>query len=197
VEPLAVNAALLRAVLTPELSLSVGRELMVRVASLESPGHGTLSLAGMLLEAELPPEVKAGDELRLAVRDVSPTRVVLAIQEDSTPPMPVPVPPPETRVPMPAGGSFQVTERDARTTAGQDGTHTISLRYDAPSLGAVDLTFTLSPTGLQLAITVPRGDPHSLSADAAPELSDALVAASGRPVKITVTPRHEPLEVYA
>lgn len=195
-QPLAVDAALLRAALTPELSLSVGRELMVRVASLDRSGHGTLSLAGMLLEAELPTDVKAGDELRLQVREMSPTRVVLAIQGDApTPIPPAPVEPP--RVPMPTGGSVQVTERDARRRAGQDGTHTISLRYDAPNLGSLEMTFSLSATGLRLALTVPRGGSHRLTEAAAPELSDALAAASGRPVQITITPRHEPLEVYA
>lgn len=195
-QPLAVDAALLRAALTPELNLSVGRELMVRVASADTSGRGTLSLAGMLLDAELPTDVKAGDELRLQVREMSPTRIVLAIQEDSTPPIP-PAPVEPARVPMPTGGSLQVTERDARRPAGQDDTHTLSLRYDTPSLGSVEMTFTLGPSGLRLALTVPRGAPHALTETAAPELSDALTAASGRPVLITITPRHEPLEVYA
>ncbi len=196
-QPLAVDAALLRAALTPELNLSVGRELMVRVASLEGSGHGTLSLAGMLLEAELPTDVKAGDELRLQVREMTPTRVVLAIQEYSAPPPVVPVPVEPPRIPIPAGGSVQVTERDARRQGDQAGAHTVSLRYDAPSLGAIDMTFTLSATGLRLALTVPRGDSHRRTEGAAPELQDALMAASERPVQITIAPRYEPLEVYA
>ena len=41
-----------------------------------------LSLAGMLLEAELPDNVRAGQELRLQVRELTPDKVVLAIQEE-------------------------------------------------------------------------------------------------------------------
>ncbi len=196
-QPLAVDAALLRAALTPELSLSVGRELMVRVATLDASGHGTLSLAGMLIEAELPLDVRAGDELRLAVRELTPTRVVLAIQEDAAQPPAIPLLTEPPRIPMPAGGSVRVTERDARGQPGREGTHTVSLRYDAPSLGAIDMTFTLGATGLLLALTVPLGDAHTLTGAAAPELQDALRAAAERPVQITISPRREPIEVYA
>jgi len=78
-EPLAVDANLLRAVLAPDLKLDIGRLLMVRVASVEADGRGVLSLAGMLLEAELPESVSAGQELRLQVRELTPEKVVLAI----------------------------------------------------------------------------------------------------------------------
>ena len=66
-----------------------------------------LSLAGMLLEAELPDNVRAGQELRLQVRELTPDKVVLAIKEESQPPPPAAVDAP--RVPLPGGGSVQVS----------------------------------------------------------------------------------------
>ncbi len=113
--------------------------------AITADGRGTLNLAGIPLEAELPDNVKAGDELRLVVRELTPDKVVLAIQDDavsrtasahrwSSAP----------RVPMPHGGSLQVTDRDAASAScRQDGTHTLTLRYDAPTFGPIDMTFTL------------------------------------------------------
>ena len=49
-----------------------------------------LSLAGMLLEAELPSNVRAGEELRLQVRELTPEKVVLAIKDESQPPPAMP-----------------------------------------------------------------------------------------------------------
>jgi hypothetical protein len=196
-QPLAIDAALLRAVLTPDLKLTIGRELMARVANLTSDGRGTLNLAGIPVAAQLPANVKEGDELRLVVRDLTSDKVVLAIQDDSQgqPPPPLVEAP---RVPLPDGGSLQVTERDAASTrAGQDGTHTLSLRYDAPTFGAVDMTFTLTPGGLRLSVTVPQGNPYIAADDAASGLAEKLTQAVERPASVTVTPRREPIEVYA
>jgi Flagellar hook-length control protein FliK len=196
-QPLAVDATLLRAVLSTEVELSAGRELMARVASLGADGRGTLSLAGNLLEAELPSGVSTGDELRLVVREVTPERVTLAIQPDSNPAQ---IPPLVSAplVPMPAGGSLQVTERDAQGAQQvRDGVHTLSLRYDAPDLGPVEMSFTLGAGGLQLALTVAPGSSMDAAQSAAPELSDALVRATELPVTLTITQRREPIEVFA
>lgn len=53
ISPLSVDAQLLEALLTPELTLSVGRELAVRFASTGEQGRGLISLAAQLLEAEV------------------------------------------------------------------------------------------------------------------------------------------------
>jgi hypothetical protein len=198
-QPLAVDASLLRAVLATDVKLAIGRELMVRIAAITGDGRGVLSLAGMMLEAELPANVRAGDELRLQVRELTPDKVVLAIQDDprqqsATPPPPLIEAP---RVPLPNGGSVQVTERDAGgpLTAG-DQTHTLSLRYDAPTLGAIDMQFTLTAGALSLALTVAPGALAALD-EHTPRLADSLTAATERPTRVTVIPRREPLEVFA
>jgi hypothetical protein len=200
-DALAVDAQLLRAVLTPELNLSVGRVLSVRVAELLPGGRGVLSLAGVLLEAELPKELEAGQELRLVVREVTPERVVLSVAGgDSqaapvTPAVPVPLE-------LPGGGSIHVTRRDERDSSGSSGgpsapLHTLALTYVAPHLGAVDMHFTLDPASLQLALTLAAGRAFELADGAAGELQSTLSNALDRPVSVSVQPRREPLDIYA
>lgn len=203
-QPVSVDAALLRALLTTEtggdLTLSLGRVLMARVAA-EQQGaeRGLLSLAGTLIQAELPDNLKAGDELRLQVSELSQSKVVLTLQQDPAALLAQPPPAEPPSVPMPAGGSLRVAERDARRASGgaPNGTHRLSLRYDAPNLGAIDMAFTLTPTGLTLALTVPAGGSHARTRAAADALSRALGDAAQLPVTLTIAPRHEPLEVFA
>jgi hypothetical protein len=196
-QPLAVDASLLRAVLATDLQLSVGRELMARVAALTAEGRGTLNIAGMPLEAELPANVQAGEELRLVVREVTPDKVVLAIQDESQPSAAPPAPVEPPGVPLPNGGSLQVTERDAggqRATG--DGTHTLTLRYDAPTLGTIEMRFTLTPGALNLAMEVSPGA-YAAADDQASQLASSLTDVAERPARVTVSPRREPLEVFA
>ena len=194
-QPLAVDASLLRSVLASDIKLTIGRELMVRVASVTSEGRGVLSLAGMLLEAELPENVRAGEELRLQVRELTPDRVVLAIRDDAPPPVAAPVETP--RVPLPGGGFVKVTERDAGGLfAAGDQTHTLTLRYDAPSLGPVDLHFTLSAGALALTVAVAPGA-YETTDEHAGQLQTTLAGATERPATVTVIARREPVEVFA
>jgi hypothetical protein len=194
-QPMAVDAALLRAVLATDVKLTVGRELMVRVASLTSEGRGVLSLAGMLLEAELPSNVRAGQELRLQVRELTSDKVVLAIKDESQPQPGIPVETP--RAPLPGGGFVKVAERDGGgSRAAGDQTHTLILRYDAPSLGAVDLHFTLAPGGLALTVAVAPGA-YETADEHSSKLQATLTAAAERAARVTVVARREPVEVFA
>lgn len=194
-QPLAVDASLLRTVLANDIKLTIGRELMVRVATVGAEGRGVLSLAGMLIEAELPANVRAGAELRLQVRELTPEKVVLAIQPDGQPPVAAPVEAP--RVPLPGGGFVKVTERDAGgLLAAGDQTHTVTVRYDAPALGQVDLHFTLSAGALALTVAVAPGA-HQSADDHAAELQTTLATATERPATVTVVARREPVEVFA
>ncbi|MGC9221946.1 MAG: hypothetical protein ACP5H2_11455 [Solirubrobacteraceae bacterium] len=195
-KPLTVEGALLRAILTPELNLTVGRELVARVASTSGNGRGQISLAGILLDAELPQTVSTGDELRLAVKEVTAAKVVLAMQQGNAAAQPPPVQ--ADRMPLPSGGFLQVTERDAgAAAASSNSARTLQIRYDAPALGAVVMIFTLRPASLQLELQLPAGAPHTLAKVGTPELTETLAAASRRQVQITVSARREPLEVYA
>jgi len=200
-QPLAVNPLILRALVGPDINIVVGRAMMARVIMVNPGGRGSLSIAGYLLEAELPEGVQAGQDLRLVVRDVSPERVLLGITDDRpAAPAPAPAAPAAAPVPvpLPGGGTIQVTERDAEPSSGSSGrSHELSLRYNAPALGAVDLRLALNPASLQVTVTVARGEPLERMQAAAGELRQGLAGELARGVSVTVTGRHEPLDVYA
>jgi hypothetical protein len=195
-EPLAVDLKLLRQVLAPELRLLPGRALMARVMVAGPPGRGTLNIAGITLTAELPKDVKAGQELRLVVREVTPERVVLSLADSSQPPSAA------EAIPLPGGGQLRVTERPP-SESGRDqhgaraGGHTLALRYDAPALGAVDLGFQLDDGALRVTIALAPGQPLELARARADTLRTALGAELDRAVSVTVVPRRQPLDLYA
>jgi len=165
---------------------------MARVVSTAASGKGAISIAGTLIEADLPKEVRPGQDIRLVVKDVTPERVVLSMS-DQTAVAPAPAP-----VELPGGGKIRLTEREASEREGSDGQgRTITLRYDAPALGAVDLRFDLDSGSLRVAATLAQGEPVTLAQGAADELRETLAASSDRPVTVTVSARYEPLDVYA
>jgi hypothetical protein len=191
-EPLAVDLFLLRSLESPGLRIAPGRALMARVVEADPSGRGRISIAGIVLEAELPKSVQTGQELRLVVRDVSAGRVLLSLSDQAV------APASPRSVGLPDGGGVRVTERDASPAGASAGdVHTVGLRYDAPALGAVDLHFRLDSGTLQVGVTVANGDPLQSAQDAADSLRDALADSLGRAVSVNVTGRHEPLEVYA
>jgi hypothetical protein len=194
-QPLAVDASLLRTVLATDIRLTVGRELMARVASVTGAGRGVISLAGVLLEAEIPENLRAGAELHLQVRELTPDKVVLQIRQDAAPPQVAPVEAP--RIPLPGGGFVKVTERDAGgpLTAG-DQTHSVSVRYDAPTLGRLDLHFTLSAGALALTVAV-APEAYETTDDHAAQLQSTLGEATQRTATVTVVARREPVDVFA
>ena len=222
--PLAISPQALRVLVGPDIKIVPGRAVMARVVQAAPGQKGSLSIAGYVLDAELPEDVQTGQDLRLVVRDVSAERVLLAItdpreaeqsqqsqhgQESGPPqqtqpgqPLPgQPDPPAVTQPPvsLPGGGDVRVTERDAGGREGRPGERqNVQLRYNAPALGAVDLRFQMDAGSLSLAVTLAPGQPLQLAQDGAESLRQALAASlPGRAVSVTVAPRREPLDVYA
>jgi hypothetical protein len=204
-QPLAVDPRILRTLLTPDIKIVPGRAIMARVAVADGTGRGSLSIAGFIVEAELPKDVRSGQDLRLVVREVTEQRVVLSLSGEPAPAaaaaaqpntagLPVAVP-----IPLPGGGTVQVTERDARGGSQQDAPadQTLALRYDAPVLGPVDLRFALDPATLQLSISVTPGRALELARGDLDGLRTSLAEQLGRSVSVTVGPRRTPLDVYA
>jgi hypothetical protein len=193
-EPLAVDLLLLRSLQTTELRLTPGRALMARVMRTDESGHGALNIAGAVLEAELPKHVRAGQDVRLIVREVTDNRVMLSL----APEMAIPQPPPAA-VPLPGGGRIRIDEHEHRAGAppGSDGTHTLTLQYDAPALGQVDLRFELDPGNLSLTVTLAAGRPYEQADANATRLRQSLEDNLDRAVTVNVAPRREPLDLYA
>ena len=196
-DPINVDIRLIKAVLGAELRIAPGRALMARVVTADGLGRGSLNIAGAVIDASLPREIQAGQELRLTVRHVSPDRVELSLSDQNLQAAAA-----AEAVPLPGGGTVQVSERDAGGGGGSTGSpgadrHALSLRYDAPALGAIDLRFELDPETFRVSATLAAGVPFDLALDGAGRLGDALTAAVGRPVTVDVSPRREPLDVYA
>src|SRR5690348_393283 len=149
-DPIAVDIRLIRAVLGGEMKVVAGRAMMARVVAADGFGRGKLAIAGAVIDAELPKHVQAGQELRLTVRDVSAHQVVLGMSDQAAS-----VPAPAAQ--LPGGGVLRVTEEEAEGSAsgsgGSPGSRTLSLRYDAPTLGAFDLRFDLDPGSLRVSIS--------------------------------------------
>ncbi|HYZ81663.1 MAG TPA: hypothetical protein VE571_10360 [Solirubrobacteraceae bacterium] len=194
-DPISVDIRLIRAMLGTELKVVPGRAMMARVVAADGLGRGKLAIAGAVIDAELPKHVQAGQELRLEVRDVSARQVVLGLAD----------PPPGLAQPaaeLPGGGFVRVAEEDpersgSSSRGGSPDSRTLSLRYEAPALGPVDLRFDLSRGSLRVDVSVAPGTPLSLAQARADTLREALAAAVGRPATVTVSSRHDPLDVYA
>lgn len=194
VAPLAVDLLLLRTALAPEIRIAPGRAIMARVVTADGAGRGALSIAGAVFEAELPKQVRAGEDLRLVVRDVSGDRVVLQLADQSPPPLASPAP-----IPLPGGGALKVLEHEQHGggSASADGRDVLTIRYDAPNLGPVDLRFDLRPGSLHVSATLGAGEPLRRAQADAVALREALQSELDRPVSVQLKARYEPLNVYA
>src|ERR1700761_7315486 len=157
---------------------------MAGVVASNPGGRGTLSIAGYLLEAELPEEIQTGMDLRLLVRDVTPERVVLSVADDHAPtdpaardPAPAPTPSAaDIPVPLPGGGTVRVTDREAGGGGRSSDSGALTLRYETRALGAMDRRLQLDPVSLRVTVTVSRGTPLELAQSGSEELRRALSA---------------------
>ena len=196
---LRVEAAMVRALL-PDLVLREGMRLVASVAE-RAGQRGIIVLAGTPLAAQLPDDVQAGDVLRLIVAETSSERVVLRIADAQ---QPAQTPPPAVGLPLPDGSQAQiaVTERDegdtGRSGAGAE-QHEVRLTYSSARLGALDLHLALTAGGelLRVDVRARAGAPFELAERHAAELQQAVAAATGTPAQVLVSPRHDPLDVYA
>jgi hypothetical protein len=194
-EPLAVDLALLRTVLGTEMKIAPGRGLMAHVMrAADSGGRGAISIAGQVLDAQLPSHVKAGQDVRLVVRSVSAERVVLSLSDQPA----VPLAP--TSVPLPGGGALRVTEREQQERPGPGGgaaRQVLAIRYDTPALGAIDLRFELDRAALRVAVTLDAGEPLRRAQAEAVTLRQALEDNIDMTVGLRLAARREPFDVYA
>jgi len=197
---LKVEAALLRNLL-PDLVLREGMRVVASVAE-RAGQRGIIVLAGAPLAAQLPEEVQVGDVLRLIVAEAGAERIVLRVAEPAVAaPAPPPPPPPVATVglPLPGGMTAQITveERDA-AGRGADEHHEVRLMYASAALGRLDLHVALAGAeAVRVNVRAATGVPFELAERHAAELADAIGAAVGRPAQVSVTARHDPLDIYA
>lgn len=184
-DPILIDAAQLRTLRISSLALTPGRVIMARVAEAGEGSRGELSIAGGRLRAALPPGVRAGDELKLVVKDVSAGRVVLQIQGE--PPAPQPLTEPRERDGEAGGGGRASTPNNV-----------LELSYETVNLGLINLRFELHGADA-VTVTVTMATPGAVtraraSADA---LRAALARSSLADVAVAITPARPPLDLYA
>jgi len=164
--------------------------------------RGIIVLAGTPLAAQLPDNVNVGDVLRLVVAETSPDRVVLQIAEpaaSSAPPPPPTAAPVAVTLPGGANARISVDERDGDGRGdGERERHELRVTYASASLGRLELHLALAGgEALRVNVRAAAGAPFELAQAAANELAEAIGAATGKPAQVQVSPRHDPLDVYA
>lgn len=204
-DPVSLDAALLR-LRFPDLVLRPGMQVVARVASLGAAPRGAIVLAGTLMSASLPAQVRAGDTLRLTVTETSPERVVLRL--DAAVPGPAapaaaPAPIPQTAQVLPLPGApllEQRTDPDAEEASGprrRSGSRpAVRLAYETPALGRLDLRIERGPEGVVVVVGAPAGSVR-LAREHAEDLRAALEHRIQAPASVRVDPRREPFDGYA
>src|SRR4051812_11986278 len=188
-EAIAVAAALLREQL-PEVTLRPGAAMLARVAS-RGEQHGVIVLAGIPLKAQLPEDVQAGATLRLRVEEVTPERVTLRVD-----PGVAPIPPPPVAAPPPRAGVAVHEPPTRRRDAGGEPVDVVSLAFQSPALGRLDLRLELRGGHLLAAVAAAAGSPFDTASGGSERLRAKLEEA-GLNATVRVTPRHEPVDLYA
>jgi hypothetical protein len=192
--PVSLDLALLKLQL-PELVLRPGMSVVARVASRGEGSAASLVLAGALLKATVPEEVRAGDTLRLTVAETSPERVVLRL-DSAAPPVDPSAPPPAAPPPPPPPRSIDADGDAAGRGPGAGGPASVSLRYETPALGRLDLRLERGPEGISVVVGAPAGS-FPLADARADALREALETRLGTRASVRVTPRREPFDAYA
>jgi hypothetical protein len=189
-EPVIGIATLLLRTQLPEVTLRPGTSIVARVLS-RGEQHGVLVIAGIPLSAQLPAEIgKTGETLRLTVSDVSPERVTLQLDQVLNPAAQPP--------PTPAERPKVAVEDPPRTVrVGGEERSTVALSFTSPSLGRLELRIELGGARVSAAVEAAAGRPFVLADAASGRLQDGLHARTGLEAAVQVTPRREPLDLYA
>jgi hypothetical protein len=190
-QPIAVQLIMLQQAM-PDVSLRLGQSLVARVAERHGD-RGILMLAGQPLVAQLPEHVRAGDVLKLAVRDISAEQVVMQMHEgkesaETAPHQDQPVVP----IPFPGGPPATIIVDDQARGgegAGEGDASAIALTYDSPALGPVNFRIGMDGSRVVCEVRVAAGAPLEVAQAAADTLRERLSSATDRAASVTVAPR--------
>jgi hypothetical protein len=191
VDPVVAVKTLLLQTQLPDVQLRPGTSVVARVLS-RGADHGVLVIAGIPLTAELPAEIgKTGETLRLAVSDVTPERVTLHLEQVlAAAAQPPPTPTQAARV--------RVEDEPRTVRVGGEERSTVALSFHSEALGRLDLRIELvAGKRVSASVEAPAGRSFELADAAAGRLHDGLHARTGLDADVRVTPRREPLDVYA
>jgi hypothetical protein len=190
VEPVVAVKTLLLQTQLPDITLRPGTSVVARVLS-RGEGHGVLVIAGIPLTAQLPPEIgRTGETLRLSVADVTPERVTLQLEQ---------VVPPAVQLPVPheSRARVRVEEQPHTVRVGGEERSSVALSFHSEALGRLDLRIEVAGMRVRAAVEAPAGRSFELADAASGRLHAGLHARTGLDAEVHITPRREPLDVYA
>lgn len=152
-------------------------------------GRGLISLAGHLLEAQLPAGLEPGRTLPLQVVRADPAQVLVRIVPQSSDQAAAQAPP--GTVWLPGGAAFQLSvDPDAgRGEHGAGAAGEAAFVLHDPLRGAIEVRLRLRPGGVQAAVTTPSGVLAERASDGLPDLISRLGTATGRPAAATSSVR--------
>ena len=183
----------------PDATLRVGQLLLARVAERHGE-RGILMVAGHPLVAQLPEHVRAGDVLKLAVRDITAEQVVMQMHEAKEAAAAAQQGPQTVPVPMPGGVPARIIVDDQASGggAGEGGeAHAVALTYESPSLGPINFRIGMDASNVVADVRVAAGAPLELASAAAEVLRAALGQATERAAHVTIAPRPGSFDVSA
>jgi hypothetical protein len=177
-----VDLVLLRG-LFADTALRPGLVLAAKVLERDGP-RGLLLLNGVRVPAQLPPQLAAGDVLRVRVQEVTPERLALQVVPPDTPATEPSAP--ALGLPLPGGARFRVEPYGAPAPAGPSAQRrAVRLRFDSPALGPLDVLLEVDSDRAAATVHVATGAADVVGS-AANELRDALASATGRRATVVV-----------
>jgi hypothetical protein len=196
-QPIAVQLIQLQA-LMPETTLRPGQSLVARVAE-RHEGKGILMLAGKPIVAELPADVRAGDVLRLAVKDVTAEKVVMQMREAQEAAQPQQQNAIPLAIPFPDGQPAYVHVDDKSEGKGQGDSSVaaVALTYESPALGPINLRLGMDPGTVIADVRIAAGAPLEIAKAAGEILKESLAERTGRVATVNVAPRPGSFDVSA
>lgn len=202
-----IQLVLLRNLL-PDLPIRPGDVLPARVMSRDGQ-QGVLYLGGVRVPAQLPPELAAGQRLRLRVQESGGERITLRVVAEAEAAQQAQAaatadPLAEAlraglAVGLPGGAMarlFVDPEEGGAGAASRAGSR-VTLRYEAAAMGRVDLVLELAPGAVAGTIHAPEGAVAERLREGADALRAALAAATGRPASVSVRERGETVDLRA
>jgi hypothetical protein len=91
----------------------------------------------------------------------------------------------------------QVEDPPRTVRVGDEARSSVALSFTSDALGRLDLRLEVGGGRVQAAVETPAGRAFDLADAAADRLHDGLHARTGLEAEVRITPRREPLDVYA